>query len=65
MLTPIETPPDAMRGAIDTLLRNEAALREYIAIDARLRWQKFRALIEQGFTAEQALALSSGPLLQA
>lgn len=65
MITPIETKPDAMQGALDTMKRREAAFAEYLRIDARLRRLKYLALVEQGFSPTEALILCRGPLVQA
>lgn len=65
MVTPIDIPPDPFKGALETMKRQEDDLAEYLRIDARLRRVKYDALIEQGFSAEQALALSTGKLITA
>lgn len=48
---------DAMRAALDTLIRNLPHLIEYAALVARIKKARFDALVSEGFTAEQALEL--------
>ncbi len=35
---------------------------EYLKVDARLRREKFKTLIEEGWTEDQAVELCKGPL---
>ena len=54
--------PDEFKQAIRKMIEATPDLIEYYKIDAQLRREKFKALVEEGFTEDQALELSKGPL---
>lgn len=49
--------PDNLLKALQSVVRNQAAIIEYNAIDAKIKRAKYLALIEEGFTKEEALEL--------
>lgn len=48
---------DLFAEAVRNLKKNMATHMEYIAIDAKIKRATYVALIEEGFTAEQALTI--------
>lgn len=62
MITPIDTKPDALKGALEAMKRHEADIIEFLAIEARLRRVKYLALRKEGFDSAEALAMVAGPL---
>lgn len=53
---------DELKQAVRTIRDIMPDYIEYLKIDAQLRREKFKALIEQGWTEDQAVELCKGPL---
>ena len=54
--------PNEMKEAIRTMLDVMPDYIEYLKVDAQVRREKFKALVGQGFTVDQAIELCKGPL---
>jgi len=59
-LTMIPTTPNAFGAAIEELKRNFELHLEFKKLDAKLRHAHYLALIEEGFDANQAIAICRG-----
>ena len=53
---------DGMADAVRTLKKDKKNLIEYVRLVAELEKAKYDALIEQGFTPEQAIILAKNPM---
>ncbi len=53
---------DELKQAVRTMRDIMPDYIEYLKIDAQLRREKFKALIESGWTEDQAVELCKGPL---
>ena len=67
--TPINVSQEAasqfqLEQGVEQTKRNMPLILEYITLQAKQRRAKYRALVKEGFTPEQALELCKGPLIQ-
>lgn len=60
----LNSPGPEMRAALDMLHENLEIMMEYEHLQAKLTRAKYDAMIEQGFTAEQALELCKKTVTQ-
>ena len=51
------------RRALKELKDQLELVIEYQRIEAKVRWQRYKALLEEGFKEEQALELTKGDLI--